>query len=160
MLGTILNSICIILGSLIGASIARHIPKRFLTNLPKTCGIITIGVGVMLSSKAQHIPAVVLAILIGTIIGEILNLEIRLEQLITFLQKTLQRIRRNMPSKNADEFLQLYLTLVVLFSASSMGIFGAIQEGANGDINILAAKSILDFFTTIILALNSGFQLH
>ncbi|HET7776267.1 MAG TPA: DUF554 family protein, partial [Azospira sp.] len=50
-----------------------------------------------------------------------------------------------------------FVTILVLFCASGMGIFGSTHEGMTGEANILVAKSILDLFTALIFAAELGF---
>ena len=56
-----------------------------------------------------------------------------------------------------EEFLSKFVAIMILFSFSGTGIFGAINEGMTGDISILIVKSFLDFFTAIIFATSLGY---
>ena len=55
-----------------------------------------------------------------------------------------------------EEFLSLLVTTMVLFCSSGTGIYGSLDAGMTGNITILLAKSVLDFFTAMVFACNLG----
>lgn len=157
MLGPWINSAALIIGGGLGAALARRIPQRVRDALPLTCGIISTAIGAIMITRAQTIPAVALAMLAGACIGELLFLERGLERAIGWMQA---RARRFMPladDEKAQSFVLKYVTILVLFCVSGMGIFGAMHEGMTGDPSILLTKAILDLFTALIFAADLGF---
>jgi len=68
------------------------------------------------------------------------------------MQNRIVKGRSSIDEKAVNEFL----TLLVLFSFSAGGIFGALQEGMTGDNTFLMVKSILDLFTSLIFATTIG----
>ena len=161
MIGPISNSIAIIIGASIGATCHRHIPTRVSNALPAVSGLIAICLGITLLIKVRQVPAMVLAILIGYTLGELLQLEDRLNHSIKVAQKKLLATLKIEHSKllGDEKHLGTFVSLLVLFSVSGLGIFGAIQEGLNGDYTLLVTKAILDFFTSIIFATQLGISL-
>lgn len=159
MLGPWINSSALLLGGGVGALLSRRMPKRVRDALPLTCGIISAGVGTVMINKAQTVPAVALAMLAGAFIGELLYLERGLELAIGWLQR---RTRRFLPHGDGDgdaraqSFVSRFVTVLVLFCVSGMGIFGAMHEGMTGDASILLTKSVLDLFTALIFAADLG----
>lgn len=157
MLGPLTNSAALILGGCSGALLGKHIPLRVRQALPQTCGLLAIALGVMLITKVVTPPALALAMLLGTLLGELLWLEKGLEKMVQAVQHAVHHRWPALASQaRADGFIQQYVTLVVLFSASGMGIFGALHEGMNGDSSILLTKSVLDLFTAAIFAAELG----
>lgn len=158
MIGPIINGAAIIVGGLIGASVGKTIPTRVREALPMTFGCAAIGIGVALITKIHTIPAVVLALLIGSLIGELLQLERGIEKLSLKLRLFFDKPNAKQPliTSHAD-FIEKYVALVVLFCASGMGIFGALTEGISADPSLLIAKAFLDFFTAIIFAITLGY---
>lgn len=158
MIGPIINGAAIIVGGLIGASVGKTIPARVREALPMTFGCAAIGIGVALITKIHTIPAVVLALLIGSLIGELLQLEHGIEKLSLKLRLFFDKPNAKQPLITSHEdFIEKYVALVVLFCASGMGIFGALTEGISADPSLLIAKAFLDFFTAIIFAITLGY---
>lgn len=73
--GPYVNGAAVIVGGLFGALIGTRIPDRVKTALPLTFGLCSVGLGINLVIKVKYMPAVVLAMVIGAIIGEIFFLE-------------------------------------------------------------------------------------
>lgn len=157
MLGPWVNSAALLLGGSLGTTLSSRIPRRVREAMPLSCGIISAGVGTVMINKVHTIPAVALAMLTGAFIGEILFLERGLERTIGWLQA---RTKRFLPfaedSARAQSFVHKFVTVLVLFCVSGMGIFGAMQEGMIGNANILLTKSVLDLFTALIFAADLG----
>ena len=82
----------------------------------------------------------------GFVIGELLHIDI-------IVRNAFASILRKLPFKiegNYDEYMELYLLVVLMFSMSGMGLFGALTEGMSGDPSVLISKSVLDVFTAIL----------
>jgi uncharacterized protein len=159
MLGPLVNSAALLVGGALGAALSHRIPKRVRDALPLTCGIISVAIGVTMVTKVHTIPAVTLAMLCGAFIGEVLFLEHGLGKFVSWVQLSVQRfVPLGNQDPHAQNFILKYITILVLFSVSGMGIFGAMHEGMSGDTNILLTKSVLDFFTAIIFAAELGFS--
>ncbi|WP_153111976.1 DUF554 domain-containing protein [Propionivibrio limicola] len=158
MLGPLVNSAALIVGGVSGALLGRLVPRRVKEALPLTCGVISMGVGVVLVNKVQTLPAVALALILGALLGELFFLERGLELAVGWARK---RVERAFPAergnKRVDDFVVRFVTIMVLFCASGMGVFGATHEGMTGEPNILLAKSVLDLFTAMVFATELGF---
>ena len=157
MLGPWVNSSALLVGGVLGALLSHGMPKRVRDALPLTCGVISTSVGTVMITKVHTIPAVALAMLAGAFVGEMLYLERGLERAITWLRGRAQRF---LPAAGdgslAPNFVSRFVTVLVLFCVSGMGIFGAMHEGMTGDTSILFTKSVLDLFTALIFAAELG----
>lgn len=157
MLGPWINSGALLLGGALGALLGKIIPKRVKEALPLSCGIMSVSIGAVMMNKVHAIPPVAMALLAGAFIGELLYLEKRLENAINWIQG---RITRGSAAQGAraipQGFIVKFVTILVLFCISGMGIFGSMQEGISGDPTILITKSILDLFTAAIFATELG----
>lgn len=157
MLGPLVNSAAVVIGGLAGPVLGRALPRRVREAMPLTCGLVSIGIGTALMNKVHALPAVALAMLLGALIGELLRLERGLEVAIGWAQ---QRVEKAWPGERGnprtENFVAKYVTVLVLFSASGMGIFGAMREGMTGEATILIAKAMLDLFTAAIFAAELG----
>ena len=157
MIGPIVYSASLALGSLAGVVFSRWLPSRVKDSLPLMFGVITISIGASLLDKASHLPVVVASLILGTFLGELLHMEKGLEIAI----RTLMSWSRRKKKAIEDGFIIQYVTLVSAFCFGSMGLFGAFSEGVTGDPEILFTKAVLDFFSGIIfgavLGLRVGF---
>jgi len=160
MIGPIVNGFGIITGSLMGALLGDKIHENLRTRLPLVFGCASMGLGVSMIVKAQTMPAVVLTLLFGTILGELLNIEAGIQHLAGKSRTLMERFFSPPDTGiTKEEFMERFVSMIVLFSVSGMGVFGAMKEGMSGDPSLLYTKTILDFFTAIIFATSLGMTL-
>ena len=157
-IGVIINTIAIFLGGIAGALLGNKLPEKYKEQLNLIFGLCSMGMGISSIVLMKYMPAVVFALIIGTIVGLIFNLGDKVYELCSKLQKVMIRI---VPKKETNmsetEFLATLITVIVLFCSSGMGIYGSLSEGMTGDSSLLITKSILDFFTAAIFACNLGY---
>lgn len=156
--GVIVNCFTVLIGGLVGALLGNKIPERLRTALPLTLGLASMVMGISLTVELKTLPAVVLSLILGSIIGEIFKLEKGIEHCATLVQKPINKIFKDTGRiQDPKLFMEQFVGIVVLFCASGTGIFGAFNEGMTGDPSILLTKSFLDFFTAAIFATALGF---
>ena len=157
-IGVIINTVAIFLGGIAGALLGDKLPEKYKEQLNLIFGLCSMGMGISSIVLMKYMPAVVFALIIGTIVGLIFNLGDKVYELCSKLQKVMIRI---IPKKETNmsetEFLATLITVIVLFCSSGMGIYGSLSEGMTGDSSLLITKSILDFFTAAIFACNLGY---
>lgn len=160
IIGPIVNGSGVLIGGVVGAFFAKRIPERLRTGLPLTFGVASMGLGIAYIIRVQQLPAVVLAFILGSLIGEVIYLEKGIAWAGGKMRALVDRI---IPSSDAhaglsqEEFLKQFVAILVLFCASGTGIFGALTNGMTGDPTILFAKTILDLFTAAIFATALGY---
>jgi uncharacterized protein len=155
--GVIVNVLAVLIGGFIGAFLGNKIPERLRVALPLTFGAASMGMGVQLIGKIHLLPPVILALILGSAIGEIINLEKGIEWCANKIRGPIEKLFSSNSSMDSNQFLQQFVGIVVLFCASGTGIFGALNEGMTGDPSILFSKSFLDFFTAAIFATALGY---
>lgn len=153
MIGPIVDSSALFIGGLVGTFCSGIIPKRIKETLPLIFGVITLCMGTTLVKKASSLPVVVMALIIGSCIGEFFFAESFLTRCI----RTLFRIAKSKHYGN-ENFIVNIITLISAFCFGSMGIFGAINEGITGDTTILFTKAVLDLFSGIVFGTLFGFS--
>ncbi|MCZ8881164.1 DUF554 domain-containing protein (plasmid) [Escherichia albertii] len=153
-----MNGAAVIVDGLFGALIGTRIPDRVKTALPLTFGLCSVGLGINLVIKVKYMPAVVLAMVIGAIIGEMFFLEKQIGRVAGTTRGLINRIFPPVQGLTHDEFTEKFVAILVLFCASGTGIFGAMHEGMTGDPSILYIKTVLDLFTAAIFATMLGFS--
>lgn len=157
-IGVIINTVAIFLGGIAGALLGNKLPEKYKEQLNLIFGLCSMGMGISSIVLMKYMPAVVFALIIGTIVGLVFKLGDKVYELCSKLQKVMIRI---VPKKETNmsetEFLATLITVIVLFCSSGMGIYGSLSEGMTGDSSLLITKSILDFFTAAIFACNLGY---
>ena len=157
-IGVIINTVAIFLGGIAGALLGNKLPEKYKEQLNLIFGLCCMGMGISSIVLMKYMPAVVFALIIGTIVGLVFKLGDKVYELCSKLQKVMIRI---VPKKETNmsetEFLATLITVIVLFCSSGMGIYGSLSEGMTGDSSLLITKSILDFFTAAIFACNLGY---
>ena len=146
--GTLVNTITVAVGSLIGISFGKKIPTKIKESIMKSLGLAVVILGIKMSFEKHEFLSVLLAIVIGTIIGEIINIE-------GFLENIGKNLKKKTKSESGN-FVLGFVTSSVLFCVGSMTIIGAIKDGLSNDPSVLYIKSLLDGVTSIILASTLG----
>ena len=149
MIGTLVNTAAVIVGGAIGLLLKKNMPQRITTIYFQAVGLFTLAIGISMVVKMDHILIVVASMALGSLLGEWLNIEAGAEKLSEYLKKKF-RI-------GSDKFSEGLITAFLLFCIGSMTILGTIQEGTGGSFDLLFTKSLMDFFSTILLASAFGF---
>jgi len=146
--GVIVNALAVALGGIIGSKAGEKLSDDFRQKLNLIFGICSIGIGISSVVLMQNMPAVILALMLGAVLGIVIHLE-------HTIKRCGNRIAKLFPFRGQTDN-ELLVTAIVLFCASGTGIYGSIISGMNGDHSILIAKSFLDFFTAMIFACSLG----
>jgi uncharacterized membrane protein YqgA involved in biofilm formation len=98
--------------------------------MPSIFGLASLGIGILLVIKCVNLPVMVLATLVGTLIGELCYVERGISGAVNGLRKVVQKRRAASHALDAHEsFIQSLVAIIILFCASGTGIFGAMREG-------------------------------
>lgn len=151
-IGIFIDSSSVLLGGIAGALLGKKLPENLKTTLPMIFAISAAALGISLICNVVNLSAVILALILGTTIGELLNVDGSVRKLVSALEK--KTISSNRDSSSDGVFM----TLVMLFCFSATGSFGAMVEGFSGEYDVLLTKSVLDFFTAAIFASNLGYK--
>ncbi|TSO26324.1 DUF554 domain-containing protein [Lactobacillus sp. LL6] len=156
--GVIINSLAVLLGGIFGGFFGNKLSEDFKEKLNMIFGACSMGMGIYSISPMKNMPAVIFAIILGTIFGLWIKLGNIFNKGAVLMQKPITKL---IPTENLSishsEFISLMVTATVLFCASGTGIYGSLAEGMSGDLTILVSKSILDFFTAAIFAASLGY---
>ncbi|GAA0439899.1 MULTISPECIES: DUF554 domain-containing protein [Virgibacillus] len=148
--GTIINGVLIIIGSLFGLLFTK-IPERYKETVMQGIGLAVMIIGVQMALSTELIIIVLLSLLTGAILGELLNLEVRLNSLGTW-------IGSKFTTKSSDfSVSQGFVTASLIFVIGAMSVIGALDSGIRGDHEVLITKGILDGFVALVLTTTLGF---
>lgn len=142
------NTAAIIAGSSIGLVFKKNLPEKYHNGYFQAVGLFTLLLGVKMAIPIASPLVVVLSLIVGGFIGMKLRLEERTEQLGRY-------IKAQTRSQN-DRFTEGLVTGFLLFCMGSMTIVGAIEEGLGKTSDLLLAKSVMDFFSAMMLAAGLG----
>ena len=161
-IGTLVNCSAVIVGSAIGILIKGGLPQRFEETIfsAVALAVMFIGLGGAISGllvilegslATQYTMMMVLSLVLGAVIGELFDIERRLDHLGKW-------IKSKMPKKLAgNTFVDGFVTASMLFCIGAMAIVGALEDGLSGDCSVLFAKSVLDGISSVLLAASLGF---
>lgn len=150
MKGTIVNVVAIFLGCSMGLILKSKFPEKIEKIIMQALGLASLLIGMQMAIKVDNILLVIFSLVIGGVIGEIMDIEAGLERFG-------ERIKRKFKSNNTSErFVEGFLTASLLYCVGSMAIMGAIKEGLSGNPDILYAKSLLDGVTSIAFTAAMG----
>jgi uncharacterized membrane protein YqgA involved in biofilm formation len=148
LLGTLVNGLLIMIGTLLGKLLNR-IPEGMKTTVMFAIGLSVMVLGLQMGLKSQNFLVVIISLVIGAVIGELLKLEEKLNDLGVWLEK---RIGSNGKGSISEGFV----TATLIFCIGAMAIIGALDSGIRGDHSVLYTKSIIDGFTALILTTTLG----
>lgn len=148
MTGTLINVGTIIVGTLIGMAVKTRIPEHMSQTVMDGLGLFTIFVGFSMTLESQNMLIVLFSIVLGTIIGSLLNINGRLETATDNLESRF--------AKKGSGLAQGFLAASLLFCVGPMAILGSIEDGLTGDYNILMTKALMDGFSSIVFGATMG----
>lgn len=149
MLGNIVNTTAIVIGSIIGMLFRGKIANRFNDSIMKGVGLGVLLIGILNALEVENMILVLISLALGTLIGEAIHIEKKLENLGTYIQgKT---------KAKGDGITRSFVTSSLLFCVGSMAIIGSLESGLQGNHQTLFAKAILDGISSIIFTSSIGF---
>lgn len=146
--GTLINVAAVIIGGGLGVLFHARLPKRLTDSFFQAIGLFTLFLGFSMSLKTENPLLLVFSLILGALVGTLLRLQERIENLGTNIQAKLKL--------KGGQFSEGLVTAFLMFCMGSMTILGAIEEGLGGEPNLLLIKSLLDGFSSIALAAALG----
>lgn len=147
MLGTIVNTACIIVGTLLGTVFKKGLGEKYTTALFNILGVVCLALGVSTFtqniSKSEFPVLFILSLAIGGIIGTALDLD--------------GRSKRYLAKKGGDSFANGLITACLLYCIGTFSIVGPIMSALQGDNTFLFTNSTLDLVSSTIFATTYGF---
>ena len=158
-LGTIVNVAAIVVGGLAGLLGGRRIPERLQKTLMSAMGVSVLFVGVsgalsqMLRAEGGALTVqgtmMILSLAIGAVLGELLDLEDRMERFGAWLKVKTK-------SESDGGFIGAFVTASLTVCIGAMAIVGSIQDGILGDHATLFAKAVLDLVIIMVMTASMG----
>ncbi|MGH2472353.1 MAG: DUF554 domain-containing protein [Candidatus Limnocylindria bacterium] len=147
--GTLLNAATVLIGGLIGTVLGDRLPERLRENVVRGVGLFVLAMGVRFAIDTTNLLFILGAMLLGGIIGSLVGVDARLNQLGKVLQRRFAR-------RGTSTVAEAFVTASIVFCVGPLTFLGSIQNGLTGDASLLSVKSVLDGFTAIALAATLG----
>lgn len=159
-LGTIINTVAVIFGGMLGIVLKNGVTKRFEKIMMQANGLAVIFIGISGALKymlvvednnisTQGTMLMIFSLVIGSLIGEWINIEAKMEIIG-------EKLKSAVKIKNDNRFVDGFVTTSLIICIGAMAIVGAMQDGLTGDSSMLVAKSLLDFVIVVILTATYG----
>ncbi len=152
MLGVLVNTGTVLLGSTIGLLLKGGIPKKLSNAVMTALGLCTVAIGIDGLVKGGNIIILILSMIIGTVLGTLLKIDDGINKLA---DKLTSRFSKH---KNEGErsFSEGFVTACLVFCVGSMTIVGSLQSGLTGNHDLIFTKSLLDFISSMMLSVSLG----
>ena len=150
MLGVIVNTIAVLLGSTVGLFCKRAIPEKITKAIMLAIGLCTIYIGVSGTLDGENTLVLILSMVFGTAAGTAMDLDRRITQLGELLNRRFQR------ADGSVSLTEGFVTGSLLFCVGAMTIVGSLNAGLRGDNEMLFTKSLLDLISSSMLSVSLG----
>lgn len=148
MLGTFVNCLAIIAGSLVGLLFKNGIPEKYNQTVMQAIGLAVILVGIKTALGCDDLLIIIVSLAMGSVLGEFIGIEAYLSRLGNLLETKF--------SKSSSSFSAGFVTASLMYCVGSMAIVGSLESGLTGNHDTLFAKSALDGIVGIILTSSLG----
>lgn len=158
--GTIINCIGIVIGGVLGLVFGNLMKERLQEILMTATALCVLFIGIggvlqeMMTVEGNALSSggtmmMIASFAIGSLIGELLNLEYHIERFGEWL-------KRKTGNANEAGFVDAFVTASLTVCIGAMAVVGAIQDGMEGDYSVLAAKAVLDLIIILIMTASMG----
>ena len=163
--GTLLNMAAVLVGSGLGVALGGRLPERTRTTVTDALGLVTLVIGGLnlaalgdrefrsAVGEGGTLLVVLGALLVGGIVGSLLQLEARLEGTGAWLQR---RLSKEGGSEARARFVEGYVSASLVFVVGPLAVLGSLSDGLGRGIEQLALKSTLDGFASLAFASSLG----
>jgi len=148
LLGTIVNTLAIIAGSLLGLLFRGGIPEKYSKTVMHAIGLAVVLIGLKTALKTDAILMVILSLAAGSILGELLRIEDRLSGVGSWIGRRL--------AGGGKGVAEGFVSASLLYCVGAMAIVGSMESGLSGNHQTLFAKSVLDGIGSVVFASTLG----
>lgn len=159
-LGTLINVAGILVGGLSGLMFGKFMTQRYQDTLTMACGVTVMFIGIagtiekMMAVTGKSLTSggtmmIIGSFMIGSLLGELLNIEHYLEEFGHWL-------KARTGSSGDKMFVDGFVTASLTVCIGAMAVVGSIQDGIYGDCSILAAKAALDLIIVLVMTTSMG----
>ncbi len=148
--GSFVNFIAIIAGALLGRMI--RLPERIRQTIMQALALAVLIIGISMGLASNNILIPIAALALGSILGEVLDIEAWIGR----LGRKLQKLGAGKDQDGATGFTQGFLAATLTYCIGAMAVIGSLNSGLMGDHQVLYAKSLIDGVTAIFFSASMG----
>ncbi len=152
--GVIVNTVTVLIGSGIGLLLKKQMPEKLTNGVMCAIGLCTLAIGITGVIKGENQLVMIISMVLGTIIGTLIDIDGKLTKLGDKLQNRRQESKGN--KGDTATFSQGFVTASLLFCVGAMTIVGSMNAGISGDNQMIYTKSLLDLISSSMLAASLG----
>jgi len=150
MIACVINGLLIVMGSLIGLAFGKKISQKICGTLISGLSVCVLIIGIIYAITTSDVIMVIISVVVGSVIGELIDIEKRVDSLGERLKASVMCGREN------ARFTEGFVTATLLFCVGSMAIVGSIEAGINHNYSIIISKSIIDCVIAVTFAAAMG----
>lgn len=151
MIGVLVNTATVLIGSLIGLFFKAVIPKKLTDAVMLGIGLCTIYIGIAGTLEGENTLILIGAIVLGALIGTAIDLDRRLGALGALLGRRFKK-----SPDGSVSVAEGFVTASLLFCIGAMTIMGSLEAGLTGNNEMIFIKSLLDLVSSIVLSASLG----
>lgn len=147
LLGPLVNGAAVVAGGLVGLFAGKLLPERLQKTLMSALALVVIGIAIPSIGDSQKALVPILSMVLGTIIGELLDLDGAVIRLGDWLQRK---------TGGRGRFTDGFVNSTMVFAVGAMSIMGGLNSGLLGDHTVLFSKSVIDGVSALLFASTMG----
>lgn len=148
MLGTIVNSIGIMVGGFLGSKLKHGLKENYKNTIMDAIALVVIVLGITGGLKSTNIILLITSLVIGSFLGELFQIDNKLNSIAKGLQSKFD--------SDESSFSQGFITGTLTFCVGAMAIVGSLEAGLLQSYDTLFAKSLIDTIAALVFAATLG----
>lgn len=150
MIGVIVNTLTVLIGSALGLLFKKSIPERINSAIMVAIGLCTLYIGVDGALAGENTIVLIVSMVLGTIAGTLLDIDGKINGVGALIERKLKK------EGEKNTVAQGFMTGCLLFCIGAMTIVGSLNSGLRGDHELIFTKSVLDLISSCMLAGSLG----
>lgn len=150
MIATVINTALVIAGSVLGLLLKNRLKERYAQTILYALALCVSVIGISNALKSENILTMIICLAAGSLLGELLKIEERLDRLGGWLK------RKIVKNGDAGSFTEGFVSASLLFCVGSMAIMGSLEAGINQNYFIILSKGVIDGITAVTFAAAMG----
>ena len=145
----LINVVAVAVAALLGRLLKSFLPKKLIKSIMDVVAVCILIMGIQGSVKTNNFIFMLISLVIGAIIGNGLDLDKKLANLVEYLQ--------NKVPDSSGSSMKGAIALIMLQNIGSLAILAPLNLGLSGSADIMQFKIILDGITTFLFSATYGF---
>lgn len=145
----LINVVAVAVAAFLGRLLKSFLPKKLIKSIMDVVAVCILIMGIQGSIKTNNFIFMLISLVIGAIIGNGLDLDKKLANLVEYLQ--------NKVPDSSGSSMKGAIALIMLQNIGSLAILAPLNLGLSGSADIMQFKIILDAITTFLFSATYGF---